>query len=61
MQLKRGAAVTYIKHIVNQLFAKIVSSNPQPQQQQKKNSCVKLVLHSLSIGIAVEMNHSKKN
>ena len=61
MQLKRGAAVTYIKHIVNQLFAKIVSSNPQPQQQQKKNSCVKLVLHSLIYRHCSRNESFKKN
>ena len=59
-QAKEDVAVTFITYLINQLLAESMSSNPQPQQIKKKNSCVKLVLHSLVIGIAEEIEFFKK-
>ena len=58
LKLNKDAAVTYTTYLVNLLLAESMSLNPQPHQ--KKNSFVELVLHSLIIGIAVEIEPFKK-
>ena len=35
-QAKENVTVRYLTYLVNQLLAESISSNPQPQQQQKK-------------------------
>ena len=55
-QAKEDVAVAYITYLVNQWRTESISSNPQPQ----KKSRVKLVLLSLIIGIAVEIESLKK-
>ena len=60
-QAKEDVAVTYIIHLVNQLLAVCMSSNPQPQTTTTKREFMcKTRIAQLITGIAVEIEPIKK-